>query len=117
MNRYDKESTKQIKDTRGSLSTGYDQRTTTPVRKVYSSTVYPKIERNSDDVFIETRIGDRFDMLAHEFYGDVTLWWIIAKANNLINGSLAVTPGTRLRVPVNQEDILNTFYEINQERK
>ncbi len=52
-------------------------------------------------------------MIAHEFYGDVTLWWIIAKANIMIHGTLAVEPGIKLRIPIDTETILNNFYRLN----
>ena len=84
MKRYNTQSQKKLKDKRSRLLGEFDKRVPFPERQVYTTTVYPKIERKPDDVFIETRIGDRFDNLAHEFYGDVTMYWIIAKANNLI---------------------------------
>ena len=39
--------------------------------------------------------GDRLDLLANQFYGDVTLYWIISTANpNYINfGSLFIDEG------------------------
>tara|TARA_B100000780_G_scaffold18932_1_gene12289 strand:- start:844 stop:1188 length:345 start_codon:yes stop_codon:yes gene_type:complete len=113
MDRYDVTKTIKVVDKRGRLLEGFDKRTPLPARTLLAQTRYPVIERESEDIFIETRIGDRFDMLAHEFYGDVTLWWIIAKANILINGSLAVEPGIKLRIPTNTEAILNNFYRLN----
>ena len=114
MDRYNIAKTIKVKDKRGRLIDGYDKRTPIPERTILAGTRYPIIERNETDVFIETRIGDRFDMLAYEFYGDVTLWWIIAKANIMINGTLAVEPGLKLRIPTHTETILNNFYELNQ---
>jgi len=113
MDRYNVANTIKVKDRRGRLLDGFDTRTPIPSRTLLGQTRYPVIERSSDDIFIETRIGDRFDMLAHEFYSDVTLWWIIAKANVLINGSLAVEPGIKLRIPIDTEKILNEFYQLN----
>lgn len=43
--------------------------------------------------------GDRLDTLAHRFYGTPTKWWILAKANNLVNGSLSVSAGQKLMIP------------------
>ena len=42
-------------------------------------------------------MGDRLDHLAHQFYGDVSLWWYIAKANNL--KFMTVPTGISLRIP------------------
>jgi hypothetical protein len=113
MNRYDTSKTTKVPDNRSRLIDGFDKRTPIPNRTILAITRYPVIERDSEDIFIETRIGDRFDTIADEFYSDVTLWWIIAKANVLINGTLAVEPGIRLRIPVNTEKIINKFYELN----
>jgi len=116
MKRYSRQSEKKIKDKRSRLRGEFDKRLPIPERQAYTSTVYPKIERKAEDIFIETRIGDRFDTLAHEFYGDVTLYWIIAKANNLIHGGIAVEPGTRLRIPLDTSEIVQQFFALNSER-
>lgn len=43
-------------------------------------------------------VGDRIDRLAYRFYGDESLWWVIADANDgLLSDPL--TPGTLLRIP------------------
>ena len=41
---------------------------------------------------------DRLDHLANQFYGDINLWWYIAKANNL--KFITIPIGSRLRIPV-----------------
>ena len=43
--------------------------------------IYPQIEESIDDVYIETEVGDRADILAHQFYNDPSLWWILARAH------------------------------------
>lgn len=42
---------------------------------------------------------DRLDLLAYKYYGDAMKWWIIARANNLVNGTISVKPGTKLSIP------------------
>jgi len=42
---------------------------------------------------------DRLDIVAGRFYGDGTLWWIIAAASD-IGWSPQVPPGTIIKVPV-----------------
>jgi len=116
MERYTNKKTKKIKDSRGRLLDNYDKRLPIPERTAYQSIAYPKIEHNPEDIWIRTRIGDRFDTIAHEFYQDVTLWWIIAKANRLVNGTLAVEPGVKLRVPIEFEKIVHEFHTLNGER-
>ena len=63
----------------------------------YSSTVYGAIPETDDDIWLITQLGDRLDILAHRFYGDVTLWWYIAKANGL--SDLRVDAGISIRIP------------------
>ena len=62
-----------------------------------------------------TDFGDRLDLLANQFYSDVTLYWIIAAANpNKVNfGSLFLNEGTQLRIPVNISSIIDSYIEIN----
>jgi hypothetical protein len=46
-----------------------------------------------------TQDGDRLDLLAYKFYRTSTKWWVLAKANNLVNGSITVPAGTTLFIP------------------
>ena len=94
MNRY--ETNKQRKD----KDTG---------RTFYSTIMYPKIDRSSEDIYIRARYGDRLDILAGEYYNDVTLWWIIAQANGLGKGSLSIPAGKQLRIPMDTDEIINKF--------
>tara|TARA_R100001015_G_C4631964_1_gene194943 strand:- start:1152 stop:1460 length:309 start_codon:yes stop_codon:yes gene_type:complete len=77
----------------------------------------PAIARENGDLFIRTVAGDRLDNLASEFYQDVSLWWIIATANQLGKGSFAVPPGTKLRIPQNTTDIIDQYRDFNQLRR
>ena len=71
-------------------------------KSYYSTTVYKKvIEKNTDSYFIATE-GDRCDNLAYRFYGDSTLWWFIARVNNLTTNNIPA--GTSLRIPANTQD-------------
>lgn len=64
---------------------------------VYRSTLYQSIPVSDDDIYVITQYGDRLDLIAHQFYGDVTLWWYVARANNLF--TLNVPPNIQLRIP------------------
>ena len=66
-----------------------------------TSTIYSAIPESDDDIHVITQTGDRFDLLAHQFYGDVNLWWYIAKANGLTFMTIPV--GTKLRIPASTE--------------
>ena len=83
----------------------------------HATSFVPVIERDDTDLFIRTRAGDRLDNLAHEFYQDVTMWWVLASANNLGKGTFAIPPGTRLRIPLNMSDIKETYVDFNQRRR
>ena len=81
--------------------------------RVYSTTYYPEIHIENSDTFIFTREGDRLDNLAHRYYGDDTLWWIIAKANG-IRGKIGLEVATPLRIPGNITTIIEKFRHINK---
>ena len=81
--------------------------------RVYGTTYYPEIPIENGDKFIYSKFGDRFDLLAHKFYGDVTLWWVIAKANGL-KGKMYVPQNTEIRIPGNVSKVLEDFNNINK---
>ena len=56
-----------------------------------------------------TQTGDRFDTLANQFYGDSSLWWIIASANNVHDAPIGIEDGTILRIPQNYQKIIKDF--------
>tara|TARA_X000001382_G_scaffold30192_1_gene19347 strand:- start:66 stop:374 length:309 start_codon:yes stop_codon:yes gene_type:complete len=77
----------------------------------------PKIKLQDSDSYIRSRAGDRLDNLAFEFYSDVSLWWIIATANNIGKGSFAVKPGTKLRIPRDISQIIEDYRNFNEFRR
>jgi hypothetical protein len=70
-------------------------------REVYRASVLPSIPKSTLDVTIATETGDRLDTLATQFYGDPSLWWVIASANNIHTAPIGFKDGTILRIPVN----------------
>ena len=38
---------------------------------------YPEIPVDISDVYIITKIGERLDSLAYQYYNDPDLWWVI----------------------------------------
>ena len=81
--------------------------------RAYKTTYYPDIPISDTDQFIYPHFGDRLDVLAHKFYGDVTLWWIIAKANG-IKGKMYAPQNTEIRIPGNVSKVLEDFYNLNR---
>lgn len=78
-------------------------------REVYRTRIYPNIPLKDTDIYIVSQEGDRLDTLAYQYYGDQSLWWIIATANNIHDASFAVEDGTILRVPKDYLQIINNF--------
>lgn len=83
------------------------------------TTIYPDFdELTQDDTYILSQEGDRLDLLAKEFYGSETLWYVIAKVNGIGHGTLAVPPGKVIRIPYYNDftSIANQIRRFNQER-
>ena len=85
-------------------------------RRYKANPIYPRIPLSSDDFYIITSIGDRYDTLAKQFYNDSSLWWIIASANNFEKASLIVKPGVQLRIPGDVQNAINLFVAENNQR-
>ena len=105
MRRYSK--IKEIKNTNlnvGNLGSTY-----------YRTTLYPEIPLSGDDIYIMTDFGDRLDILASQFYKDVSLYWVIISANpqNINFGSIFLPPGTQLRIPMDMNSIIISYNNLN----
>ena len=81
--------------------------------RAYKTTYYPDIPIRDTDQFIYPRFGERLDVLAYKFYGDVTLWWVIAKANGL-TGKMYAPQNTEIRIPGNVSKVLEDFNNLNK---
>jgi nucleoid-associated protein YgaU len=82
-------------------------------KNVYRTTYYPIIPESYDDFYITVSESDYLDSLAKKYYGDETLWWIIARANNLPGYKLSVTTNRQLRIPGNISVIMNRLKQLN----
>ena len=80
---------------------------------MYAPTYYPPIEAKPDDNYIITGTEDRLDLIAYDFYGDSTLWWVIAMVNDLEGNSMYPPAGIYLRIPQNISEILNSYNRAN----
>lgn len=81
--------------------------------RYYLNNVYPDIPLSPEDNYVIATLGDRMDLLALDFYGDVDFWWIIASANSLPGDSLYLEPGMQIRIPVNVQAVLNSYKNTN----
>jgi hypothetical protein len=82
----------------------------------YSNNIYPDIPLSNDDNYVIAVLGDRLDLLAQDFYGDTSFWWVIASANALPGDSLYVEPGMQLRIPIDVASIINNYKIVNSTR-
>lgn len=86
----------------------------TITKDVLKTQIIPQIDTNSGDIFILSKIGDRLDRLAYLYYEDASLWWFIAKANNIGKGTWAVAPGTVLRIPAKVDSEFTLLTELQK---
>ena len=77
---------------------------------------YPNIPLSTSDMYVNTVVGDRLDLMADQFYNDPRLWWLIAQANpdKLRRDSYSVSVGLEIRIPGGVNNILNQFKILNK---
>ena len=81
----------------------------------YQTSRYPEVPLSENDIYVYTTQGDRFDVLAQQYYGDSSLWWTISIANNdkLNQSTLVIPEGIQIRIPANYSNIISNFNLIN----
>lgn len=77
------------------------------------TTTYPPIPVSFSDIYLTATETDFLDVLAKKYYGDPTLWWIIAQANG-IKFSMKAPTGEQIRIPGNVSTILVNFANANK---
>lgn len=65
----------------------------------YLSIAQINYEPHSSDRVYEVKAGDRLDLLAHKFYGDSQLHWIILYANPEYSHANEIESGDVLTIP------------------
>jgi phage tail protein X len=85
------------------------------VTNIYKTVKYPEIPLSVNDIYAYTTQGDRLDLLAQQFYGDINLWWVIASANpdKVPQNSLFIPTGTELRIPTDLIQIKSLYNKLN----
>lgn len=83
-------------------------------KRVTRSVIYPPIARSLQDIYVITTPGDRVDLLAKKYYGDIGYYWIITEGNGIGKGTLVVPPGIQLRIPLSLATILEDYRELNK---
>jgi len=82
-------------------------------KRVHLTTTYPTIPTSFSDIYIIATETDYLDTLAKRYYGDATLWWVIAQANG-IKATLKAPTGQQLRIPRDIQSILTEFFSANK---
>jgi hypothetical protein len=82
---------------------------------VYVTSRYPEVPITSDDIYVYSVQGDRFDVLAQQYYKNSSLWWVISIANTdqLPQNSLVIPEGLQIRIPAFYAGIVSAFNTIN----
>ena len=85
-----------------------------PGKRFYGIVKYPDVPLSVSDIYVIAQKGDRFDLLANQYYNDKSFWWIISIANNnLIQNSLIPPTGIQIRIPMDIASILNSYKKLN----
>ena len=85
-------------------------------KKFYKTIKYPEIPISINDLYVSTVKGDRLDLLAHQYYKDVDLWWVISTANPDVirRDSFSLGEGLEIRIPSDLEQIVLDFEQLNK---
>ena len=84
-------------------------------KQMYATSRYPEIPLSENDIYVYTSQGDRYDILALQYYGDSSLWWVIAAGNpNIDLMTLVIPEGVQLRIPGNFAQVVSAFNLINE---
>ena len=84
-------------------------------KRYYGTTKYPEIPLDYNDIYVYSTQGDRFDILAQQYYSDSSLWWVISIANeSLTQGSYYIPEGSQIRIPSNIGRILSQYKILNE---
>jgi hypothetical protein len=83
--------------------------------RYYKQIKYPEVPLSFNDIYIITKVEDRLDLLAEQFYNDISLWWVIATANpDVVKRDSFFTPvGVQLRIPADTQSIIDSFNRLN----
>ena len=84
-------------------------------KQYYTTVKYPDIPLSFNDIYVYTDEGDRFDILAQQYYQDSSLWWLISAANpQLTQMSMYPPLGIQIRIPMNVGNAISLYNRINE---
>lgn len=68
-------------------------------KRYYTSAIPENSATEQVQYTYRARIGDRWDTLAYKYLGNAALWYVVARTNNALNGSIFIKPGTTIIIP------------------
>ena len=94
--------------------TNIKKRKNTQGTQFYRTVRYPEVKLSDQDLYVITSQGDRYDVLANQYYKDPSLWWAISIANYGTDQSSYYPPvGIQIRIPANITGIISNFEKAN----
>lgn len=86
-----------------------------PGKRFYRTVKYPEIPLSVSDIYVIAQKGDRYDILANQYYNDKSLWWIISIANPSVTQNTLYPPqGVQIRIPTNITSVINSYNRLNE---
>jgi hypothetical protein len=86
-----------------------------PGRRRYGIWTIPKINIDSHRRHTVTGVDDkRLDVIAYRYYGDPTMWWVLAVFNGIKNQLTDMEVGQVIIVP-RQDEVRKAFAEVVEE--
>lgn len=82
----------------------------------YLTVKYPEIPLGNTDLYVYTTQGSRYDIMAQNYYGDSSLWWVIARSNTFQSlDSIYPQIGVQLRIPSPNRipSIISSYERLN----
>lgn len=69
--------------------------------RLLSTRMLSDIPHSPNDIYhrVQSNEVSRLDIIAHNYYKNPLLWWVIAQANDIYDPFVILEPGTLLRVP------------------
>jgi hypothetical protein len=83
-------------------------------KPIFRTVRFPDIPLDENDTYVTSVQGDRYDLLAGDYYQDDTLFWVISRANeHLPQNSLLIPEGKQIRIPSNISEIISQYKALN----
>ena len=59
----------------------------------------PDLQNRDGDIEYTLQDGDRLDRISQQYYGNVSMWWVIAARNDLDLPDVQIIPGRKIIIP------------------